>query len=351
MSTLTPIQTTANLYAPNGVSESLPPSGKNFPHAMTQAPSTWLTTAEAANNQRPNIKAFMDRTGANFNDASELLYGVVGSNTDVRNWAAIMASSDPITAARQATGQMYGRTAAPPRSDATYLGTQDTLARSGNFAVRLLKNSGQQVIDQGVKLIDAQGLLIRDAGTSPEQIARQAWLFGFDTQSLAPLAAAASTISPELGRAVKTASQQSTATVQLTPTATPMSAVTTSPAVGTVSATINPNPTNQDRISRSSELRPSESNVTTSTTPIGFDLALPTEIALPANLATDYLALFESARVSVEQPLIEAAPAIDEPEPTPQDDGPALANATEDATHQSLGYVDSTRYLNAMFNT
>jgi hypothetical protein len=174
--------------------------------AVAQAPKTLLTTAENSQASRPNIKAFMDRTGAQFLDASELIYGVVGSNTDVRDWTAIMASNDPISAARQATGEMYGRTDITPRTDATYIGASDTVAKEGNFAVRLLKDEDNKVVDQGLKLIDAQGLLLRDAGSSPETIARNAWLFGFDTQPLAKLAAAAATVSADLGKAVQQAS-------------------------------------------------------------------------------------------------------------------------------------------------
>ena len=174
--------------------------------AVAQTAKSWLTTAEAAQASRPNVKEFMDRAGAKFLDASELIYGVVGSNTDVRDWAAIMASDDPISAARQATGQMYGRTDITPRTDANYMGASDTLAKAGNFAVRLLKDELNQIKDQGLKLIDAQGLLLRDAGSSPETIARNAWLFGFDTKPLAKLAEAAATISADLGNAVQQAS-------------------------------------------------------------------------------------------------------------------------------------------------
>ena len=39
--------------------------------------------------------------------ASELLYGVVGSNLDSRDWPSIMASDDIIGSARRATGVMY----------------------------------------------------------------------------------------------------------------------------------------------------------------------------------------------------------------------------------------------------
>ena len=174
--------------------------------AAVQAPRSWLTTPEASQTHRPNVKEFMDRSGVPFVDASELIYGVVGSNTDVRDWAAIMASSDPITAARQATGQMYGRTDITARTDATYMKASDTVAQEGNFAVRLLKDEDDQVVDQGLKLIDAQGLLLRDAGSNAQTIARNAWLFGFDTQPLAKLAAAAATVSADLGEAVQQAS-------------------------------------------------------------------------------------------------------------------------------------------------
>lgn len=174
--------------------------------AVAQAPKSWLTTSETSQAYRPNVKEFMDRSGAPFLDASELIYGVVGSNTDVRDWSAIMANDDPISAARQATGQMYGRTDITPRTDATYMGTTDTVAKEGNFAVRLLKDEDNKVVDQGLKLIDAQGLLLRDIGSSPETISRNAWLFGFDTQPLAKLTQAAATVSADLGKAVQQAS-------------------------------------------------------------------------------------------------------------------------------------------------
>jgi len=170
--------------------------------AVAQTPKSWLTTADASQANRPNVKEFMDRSGVPFLDASELIYGVVGSNTDVRDWAAIMASNDPVLAARQATCQMYRRTDIAPRTDATYMWTADTVAKEGNFAVRLLKDEDNKVVGQGLRLIDAQGLLLRDAGSSPETIARNAWLFGFDTQPLAKLTAAANTISADLGTAV-----------------------------------------------------------------------------------------------------------------------------------------------------
>ena len=115
----TPAAYVAPLAVDTPASSAAPASGFSQTLAVVQSPKTWLSTAEASDASRPNVKQFMDRSGAEFLDASELIYGVVGSNTDVRDWAAIMASADPISAARQATAQMYGRTDIAPRTDAT----------------------------------------------------------------------------------------------------------------------------------------------------------------------------------------------------------------------------------------
>ena len=59
---------------------------------------------------------------------------------------------------------------------------------------------------------------MRDAGSSPKTIARNAWLFGFDTQPLAKLASACATVSADLGRAAQQASTMAhtnTATSQM----------------------------------------------------------------------------------------------------------------------------------------
>ncbi len=41
------------------------------------------------------------------NEASDLLYGVAGSNLDTRDWSAIMAADNILEAARKETGRMY----------------------------------------------------------------------------------------------------------------------------------------------------------------------------------------------------------------------------------------------------
>lgn len=66
------------------------------------------TPEKLARRAKPNIAQFMDATGADFNTASEVLYGLVGSNQDRRDWKKVMASKDPYTAAVAGLGQMYG---------------------------------------------------------------------------------------------------------------------------------------------------------------------------------------------------------------------------------------------------
>ena len=78
---------------------------------------------DPANPRKPNKREMMEAlsgrsvealyadVNSNWQDtsrlASSLLYGVVGSNEDTRDWRAIMESSDIVKAARQATGEMY----------------------------------------------------------------------------------------------------------------------------------------------------------------------------------------------------------------------------------------------------
>ena len=93
--------------------------------AVPQIPS-WVDPDygyDPADPRKPNMRELMEALSgrsvealyadadSNWQDtsrlASELLYGVAGSNDDTRNWNAIMGSSDIVKAARQASGEMY----------------------------------------------------------------------------------------------------------------------------------------------------------------------------------------------------------------------------------------------------
>ena len=159
---------------------------------------TNLDTSRVA---RPNMREFMDATGASSQDASELLYGVIGSNGDYRDWGAIMASDDPIDAARAATGQLYnsglsyemvnsasyGTPAFADELAAKSLTDETTLGKQGNFALHATDDTSS------LMAVSSSGLLLRGAGSSQEQIERTAWLFGFSTEGLGSLADKAET--------------------------------------------------------------------------------------------------------------------------------------------------------------
>ena len=164
-----------------------------------------LTTADAARTSRPNMREFMDATGADATDASELLYGVIGSNQDLRNWEAIMASDNPIDAARAATRQLYNsghdyqlRQHADFGTDrfadtlaAHSLAPETTIARSGNFAIHGTPDEARpgSFATTSLMAVSSTGLLLRGAGATQDQIERTAWLFGFDTSGIAGMAA------------------------------------------------------------------------------------------------------------------------------------------------------------------
>ena len=59
--------------------------------------------------KKPSIKELMDFTNMSFEDASSILYGVVGSNEDTRDWNKILTSSDVLKTAKEETNLMYNK--------------------------------------------------------------------------------------------------------------------------------------------------------------------------------------------------------------------------------------------------
>jgi hypothetical protein len=126
---------------------------------------------------------------------------VIGSNGDYRDWGAIMASDNPIDAARAATGQLYNSSLSYELvNDASYgtpafadelaaksLTAEATLGKQGNFAIHAAEDTSS------LMAVSSSGLLLRGAGSSQEQIERTAWLFGFSTEGLGALASTAET--------------------------------------------------------------------------------------------------------------------------------------------------------------
>ena len=170
---------------------SIQPEAAAFAQFQTQ---NWLALSQReATAARPNMKEFMDATGATASDASELLYGVIGSNADLRDWSKIMASSNPVDAARAATGQLYNSDmeyALVNHPDFGTLRFNETLAESSLSSKTVLSQSGNfadietSAGANALMAVSSTGLLLRGAGSNQEQIGRTAWLFGFDVPEI-----------------------------------------------------------------------------------------------------------------------------------------------------------------------
>ena len=151
------------------------PTGSQYLHAKTADHDT-------RHGGKPDTATFMKATGADFSTASSLLYGVIGSNTDYRDWNAIMAAGDPVLAARQATGALYNSDL-PYTSDNGFKPSDaQTVAASGNFA---WLNVDQR---EGLWIMNNHGEALRQLPASAPDILRAARDFGLDTADLATLA-------------------------------------------------------------------------------------------------------------------------------------------------------------------
>jgi hypothetical protein len=150
----------------------------------------WLVETEAEGVVgRPNMRELMDRTGLEAADASELLYGVIGSNADLRDWSKIMSSANPVDAARAATRQLYNSDkeySLVKHEDYGTLQFEDTLAESSLSSRTVLRQDGNfaeietPAATSQLMAVSSTGLLLRGAGSTPAQVERTAWLFGFD---------------------------------------------------------------------------------------------------------------------------------------------------------------------------
>ena len=151
------------------------PTGSQYLHAKTADHDT-------RHSGKPDTATFMKATGADFSTASSLLYGVIGSNTDYRDWNAIMAAGDPVLAARQATGALYNSDLPYTSDNGFKTSDAQTVAASGNFA---WLNVDQR---EGLWIMNNHGEALRQLPASAPDILRAARDFGLDTADLATLA-------------------------------------------------------------------------------------------------------------------------------------------------------------------
>ena len=161
--------------------------------AEFQTQNLLVDTERESRESMPGFPEFMEATGVNFNDASELLYGVIGSNADFRDWTKIMASDNPLDATRAATRQLknsdmdyalvnhvdYGTPKFEETLAASSLSSKNVVSQIGNFA-----KVGSSEDTSQTWAVSSSGLMLRHAGITQAQIERTAWLYGFDTDGL-----------------------------------------------------------------------------------------------------------------------------------------------------------------------
>ncbi len=145
--------------------------------------NSFLLQDSSSKTQKPSIKEFMDATGCDYEDATQMLYGVVGSNKEVRDWGKIMSVADPMNAARAATNAMYQNDTSITNKGAYKPQSTSVIAQSGNYAY---------IIEGGISrlmLADKAGNLLTEVSLyNPADIYRKSMNFGFDVRELSNIA-------------------------------------------------------------------------------------------------------------------------------------------------------------------
>ena len=146
--------------------------------------------------KKPSIKELMDFTNMSFEDASSILYGVVGSNEDSRDWNKILTSSDVLKTAKEETAKMYNGYTAPleevvdETEENPVKKTIDVQEGNIKFLQTTQTNEelGVDVVSDSLYLAASNGLLLRSAGNTPKQILDSLDAFGFSVEPLKNLA-------------------------------------------------------------------------------------------------------------------------------------------------------------------
>lgn len=147
--------------------------------------------------KKPSVKELMDFTNMSFEDASSILYGVVGSNEDTRDWNKILTSSDVLKTAKEETAKMYNSYTAALEEEVVDETEENPVKKTidvqeGN--IKFLQTSqtneelGVDVVSDSLYLAASNGLLLRSAGNTPKQILDSLDAFGFSVEPLKNLA-------------------------------------------------------------------------------------------------------------------------------------------------------------------
>ena len=116
------------------------------------------------------------------NAASDLLYGVVGANTDTRDWQAIMSSDNILSAAQQATGQMYSSPKATANTITRSTTDSELQGKSNKTEYARVEGSFDKpsIVEtpSGFAIVAANGLVLRGGFSTKEQAEKQGSNFG-----------------------------------------------------------------------------------------------------------------------------------------------------------------------------
>lgn len=140
--------------------------------------SELLLQRPASPREKPSLKEFMEATGTDVDTAIDLVYGTMGSSDDYRNWSAIMASSDPLQSARQATAAQYDSAlpyAAPGTQ--TFANQATTVAKTSN----LVMVASNETKTTDVFLTSTEGKLLRWLHPDTASMEENLTNFGFDS--------------------------------------------------------------------------------------------------------------------------------------------------------------------------
>ena len=119
--------------------------------------------------KKPNMKEFMDATGVEANEASEILYGTIGANEDTRDWDAIMSSSDPVQASIEANLSQYSSGAATKNTNKE---EYPTFSNPDGTKAGIVKT------DTGFALVSVDGVPLRAGFGSLDQAKKAGKFFG-----------------------------------------------------------------------------------------------------------------------------------------------------------------------------
>lgn len=159
------------------------------------------TSLKIDTSKKPNIKELMDFTNMSFQEASSILYGVIGSNNDTRDWNKILTSDNVLKTAKEETAKMYQSdksfALASNSEEISSTNTQTSdinpitiLAdiQEGNVkftqSSQFDEKSQTDVVSNTLNLTATNGILLRNAGNTPQQIVENLDAFGFDVEPL-----------------------------------------------------------------------------------------------------------------------------------------------------------------------